>query len=204
MNLSILRARLGKKAERKITVPLPPLFHEGDEGDGAEEPPCIVVPLSAAEDSEVLAFAAEYARSNKAEPKEGDPLYDLGIMAKTIALAVRDIDSPPEARTPFFDGGTDQIFELLPRETIVYLFELCQIWQDACSPSVRRLSVEQLVGHITELAEAEDDGPFVRLSPATRSICMRILARLQVLSLGDKSLPTSLTERVGSVWSPRS
>ncbi|WP_394847402.1 hypothetical protein LZC95_08045 [Pendulispora brunnea] len=192
MKLSALsNARLGAKAERPITIPIA----LGD--DGVIDTPCVVVPLTAAQDAEVLTFALEYARARGAEPKEGEPLFDLACMVKTIELSVRDVDSPREAREPFFDGGTDQVLQFLSRETIVFVYERQQIWQDECSPSVRRVSAADLVDHITRIAEAEDDLPFVVLSPAMRWICTRIMARLHLASAEDRLPSLSPIERIG-------
>jgi hypothetical protein len=188
---SLAAARDGKRAESPITFPL------AINGE-SQEVTVLASPLTGAEESRVLVFALEYAKAKGAEPKEGEPLFDLAVMVKTIELGILDPDSPPTARTPFADGGPDQVLELLGRETIAFLYEAQQQWQDMCSPSVRRVKAEELIEHIIALAEADDDLPFVRLSPGLRWICTRSMARLLTSSLGDKLDISSLSESIGA------
>lgn len=183
---------LGKKAERAIDFPLVT-------GDELQTVPSVLVPLTGTEESEVLAYALRFAKEKGAEnPKEGEPLYDLAVMVGTIERGCLDPDSPKEARGSVFDGGAAQILDNLPRETIAFLYERQQQWQDECSPSVRKVTADQLVAEVIKLAEAEDDLPFVRLSPGLRWILARSMARQLLSSLGDNSPPGSLSEAIGA------
>lgn len=175
----------GKRAERGVELPYV-------DKDGKEQlAPCLLVPLTGLEETEVLRFARDYAKAQGIEnPHEGEPLYDLAVMVKSLSIGCLDTDSPKDAREPFFDGGVDQTLAELGREGIAYLYQRLERWQDDCSPQIRRVSANDLLELTVKLAEAEDDGPFSRLSPGLQWICTRFMAR-QLLALREDSSPPS-------------
>lgn len=182
MPLDLPALLAGKRAERAATFP--------DFVDGADvDRPCILVPLTGTEDAEVLSFAASYARDKGAtEAKPGDPLYDLGFMAKAVALGVRH----PDSRAPFFASAA-AVLDELPRETLVYLFAMVEDWQDSCSPSVRKATQDDLLVGVTALAlgGTEAERFFDRLSPGMRRTYALFMARRLFDSLAPKSPTTS-------------
>lgn len=174
--------QLGARAER--TVELPGILHEG-------KPVSVLLrPLTGVEESDVLRRGFEFAiQEGNAQPRAGDPLYDLGVMVHTLAIGCLDPESPAEGRTAFFDGGAPQILKELGRETIHFIYQRHELWQDECSPYVRNMSGTELMNKIEEVAASMDDGPFLRMSPATRWNFTRTTARLLLDSREAKSAP---------------
>jgi hypothetical protein len=165
----------GTLATKAITLPL----------HGAEHP-LAVRPLNGAEQGDTFAAARAYAVSKGvAEPKPGDRLYDLGLMAATIALGCVCSD---DATKPFFDGGQDQILAHLDADRIALLYEQHQAWQDECSPRASKMSGAEFFVKVMEVANAKaDEDPLARLRPSTRLDWERTLAGLYMISLQDKS-----------------
>lgn len=173
-------AALGIRAERPASLPL----------SSTTSFDVLLRPLTGTEEGLVLSRSRAYAKENGVEdPKETDALYALGIMANTIALASLDPDTPANARELSFDGGASQILGDLGREQIAFLYERQQLWQEECSPTLRRMSAEELMAHAIKIAEAQDDLPFVQLAPVMRLTLVRILAR-QLLSSPEAKSPS--------------
>lgn len=171
----------GTRAERDVDLP-------GFEVDG-KPVRALMRALNGTEEADVLRAATEFAvRKGAAEPKPGDPLFDLSVMAHTLAIACLDPDSSP--RVPFFDGGAPQVLDELPRETIVYLYERQETWQSESSPYHRQMSEGELVAKVREVAASRDDGPFTQLSPGMRWIFARSMASMLLPSLEPKSSTT--------------
>jgi hypothetical protein len=187
---------LGTAAEHDISIPL-----VGGDGNPVTIA-CKVRPLTGAEEANAIEFATDYAKKrgvDEAHAREGTALWDLGYMVKVLHLACLDGESMP--RQPFFDGGPEQILAVLPRETIALLFELQQHWQDEVSPSQKRMPAHEMLAKVREWAEADDERPFVRLSPGLRWICARSMARLLVTLLEGSSPSSSSTESTGQTSS---
>jgi len=166
---SLATLALGTEAERPIELPRP----------GRDPFLTIARPISGTQESLVLEAARAYAKAKGVElPREGEPLYDLAVMAHTIAIACVDPDSDPKDREPSFDGGAQQILDNLGPEEIAYLYERQQLWQDELSPTVSRMSTTELMGVALKLTEAKDDAPFSRLRPVLRLILLRTMAGL--------------------------
>lgn len=188
MKFSLLGA--GKAAEHPVEFPV--IDGEGNTVTAK----CLAVPLSGTEYARALHFATEYCKKNgMPDASEGHSLWDVAYMAKACHLACLDPDSPPKARTPYF-ASPEEILAL-PQPTLAYIFELQQHWQDECSPMQKRLPANELLEKVRELAEAEDERPFLRLSPALRWICMRYTASLLMKLLVGNSLDSSFFENSG-------
>jgi hypothetical protein len=157
----------------------------------APEPPIQVdlIVLTGEEEAEVCAKARAFAIGRGvSEPKQGEPLYDLGAMVYTLLLSVVDHDSAAGEERPFFDSA-EQILKHLDRERISFLYTLQEAWQDECAPLRKDLSEPELYQWVFELAESEDiQIPFGRLRPSTLWIYMRTLARRLIDSQDLKSL----------------
>lgn len=145
-------------------------------------------PLAGLDDALVLERAAEFARSRNAEPKPGDPLYELGLQVHTLLLAALDSDAGSDA--PFFDGGQDQLLAYLDSDRISLLYEKQRLLQNEVSPRKGAMGEREFWEKVLEIAGGgdEDDRPFVSLQPALLRSFTRTLARLHLSSLGLKSL----------------
>ena len=180
--------KLGKRNERTVELPL----LAGEEG-AETAVKVVVVPADGDESGDIASFALEYARSKGAkDPKDGDPLYDLGALIRTLALTVLDAESTTKPRAKFFDGGNADV-QTLPRETMVYLFERQQTWQSEVSPTCKDMGPAEFMSAVIALAKAEDDGFFVGLLPGTRWKLAHFMALLLVPLLEGKSPPSSLS-----------
>jgi hypothetical protein len=184
----------GKRAERKLACPYP---IEGSTETGMH--PCVAIPMSGDEEAECLSFAIKFAK-DKGVPvelaKTGQPIFDLGYMAKVVELTVRDPDEgEPGRRPPTFPGGPDEVLGELQRETILYLFKISEEWSDICSPQRRSLSDADMLEGVRRLAAEGDDGLrfFGECGPSLRFSFMRFTARMLWSSLEGKSTPGSST-----------
>src|SRR4051812_6340335 len=120
---------LGTRATTRVLLPLP----------GVAEPvPVAVRPLSGTEEGAVLERARAYAvAKGVADPKDGDRLYDLGLMVHVLAIACVDVDDPTR---PFFDKGAQQVLDNLDADRIALLYEAQQVWQEECSPRKSKMN----------------------------------------------------------------
>lgn len=185
---------LGKAAENPFSFPM-----LGEAGTPIEVA-CLVRPLDGTEEAVAIEFADGYAAARGVkEAREGNALWDLGYMVKVIAIGCLDPDSPEKAREPLFDRGTEQVLSL-PRETIAFIFEGQQLWQDRVSPTQKKIAGFELIAKVREIAEAENELPFLRLSPALRWTCMRSMASLLLNAPEDKSQDSSPSDRSGQTW----
>lgn len=180
------QAQLGIRAERPIEFEI----------RGA---PCsfAIRPLSGSEEASVLSRATEYAKAkgaDKAEP--GNAIFDLALMMNSLAVACVDTDSPPEARTPFWDGGASQVESNLDTEQITFLYARYELWQSECSPSRGKVSSEELVKLLVEMAGSDGNYDFLaRMRLGTLASCLHITAQLLLGSPEGRSALTSLTEK---------
>jgi len=145
--------------------------------------------LTGGETAGILERARAFARGKGVDdPKEGDPLYELGRMVHTILLAAVDPESPPGAATPFF-ASTSEILDSphIGRDGIVYLAECQESWQDVCSPQVGKVSPDELLEYVGRLAADSTSTFFVSLRPGTRWSLARTTALLLLDSLTLRS-----------------
>jgi hypothetical protein len=167
----------GNRATRKAS------FLDYEAGQEVERE-CLLVPLTGAEDTEALAYAVAYAQKHGSpEPKPDDPLYDRGYMAKVVSLGIRTVEGGP------YFPSAEHVLSVLPREMLLYLYEILEEWQDTCSPFVRRMTEDQLMAGATVLAQggSESDRFFADLSPGMRKLFTLFMARLWWDSLAPKS-----------------
>jgi hypothetical protein len=146
--------------------------------------------LDDADDTAIDEAAGAFAKKHGGEAREGDPQYDRGRALHTLLRACIDKDSPEEAQAPFFDGGLVQV-QTLNRDTIAYLLAAQEVWQDQCSPRKLKLSGEEVLQHLVEVATSEDERPFVRLRPGLQWILLRSTAKLALASPELRSLFSS-------------
>ena len=159
----------------------------------SEGPVTVLVRASSAlEDQQAVAFAVSEARA-KGSPKQepGDQIYDTALWAHIVATTYLDADSPEDARTRFFDGGAQQVLSGLPTDSIAYLFQSQQEWQEEVSPSYKAKSAQELVAIVRSIAERDGDVFFSRCSPLTQLSSARFMAAL-LASLHDTNLQNIL------------
>lgn len=157
----------GKRAER------PTKFRYG-----GEDVATLLVPLSAGDEMAVDEAAIKIAKVRGAEVSDASPVYRRALMMATLHLGCVDPDSPPDARTPTFDVGIDQLLELDP-DTLAHLYEEHQLHQELVAPNYRQATVPELVRMCKEVAASEQD-PFrwFRYSRGMQSSCARFMASL--------------------------
>lgn len=146
-----------------------------------------VRPMTGLEEGEAYAAARAYAVSKGvADPKPTDRIYEIGVMANTIAIACVDV----EAHETRYFSNANEVLDNLDTDRIAYLFEAQQLWQDECSPLVKSMTEAQWAAKIIEVTEAAEEVDF--LSP------MRPVMRLAFLRLTVSRLFRSLTDNSGS------
>lgn len=145
----------------------------------------LVMPLLAGRDREIETGAAEYARSEKAEAKPGEPTYERGIYAHTILLSVLD----PEDRKPMFASIAEMLDPAtgLDRDRLALLFELQQQAQADFAPHAGKLTSAEFFNLLERTAEAPEgtDLPFEPLPRGMQRAYHRGIARLYKDSLAQ-------------------
>lgn len=159
-----------------------------------------VRPLVANEEADALASARTFAAAKGLpDPKEGQPVYDLAVLAHYAHAACVDHDSPVDAPAPFFDSAEQAAS--LDRDRLQILFEAWSAWQEECSPRKMTLTPEQYAGLVYMLAEGgtgSTDDPFLlRLPRATLVSCMRTMAAQLVASPTLRSPSSSSSSPAG-------
>lgn len=174
----------GKRAERAVEVP---------GYTTADGKPFVVLarPLTGLEHEEAHAAArARAVDKGVADPRLGDPVYDIALMAHILAIGYVDPDSSPDARTFSFSSAEEVLKELHPEE-IVYLHHRHEVWQDECSPISERMTDGNLLEKVREVAGPDGQATFMRLSPATQVNFAISTARTLLPLLEAKSSPGS-------------
>jgi hypothetical protein len=127
----------------------------------------------------ILEGATRYAIERKGEPKDGCELYDYGKALYTVATTAVDPDSDPKNPVPFFGKSDNPTLEErvedarthpnIGRDTILFLAECQDVWQDECSPQpgIGEKTPEE---YYTMIAGVAAQGPlaFLQLSAGTR------------------------------------
>lgn len=154
--------------------------------------------LNALDEEQALSDARRRAKTEGVEdPKPGEPLYDLALMVETVAIAYLDPESPPNARTPFFDAGSDAVRKWYGREAIALLYELQQDYQDRVAPNVAKLSPYDFYNGILKLGDEDEQQArffYYRCRPGLRWSFMRSMAVQQRSALMSKFSPGSPSE----------
>jgi hypothetical protein len=157
-----------------------------------------VRPLLDDDDDQIETQALAYAtQRGVADPKAGHPIYDRGVALYTLLLACSDPDSPDGAPVPYFDN-IEQIRTGLDRHRIAWLLAAQQVWEDTCSPRTLKMSPNEFVAHIMEVAVSKDEAPFLRLRPGLQWILLRTLAKQYISSPEPRSLYGLVSESSSS------
>lgn len=150
--------------------------------------------LSVDEETDAIARArARAIAKGLAEPKAGEPLYDISLMAETVFAAARVVGG----EDAFFDAASD--VSSLDRDTIQYLYQAHALFTDRCSPRLLKMSPEEFVAGIAVLASEDSESIrfFERLGPGLQWIYTRTLARQAVTSQTLRSGSGSTSEAPG-------
>lgn len=174
----------GTRAEKKVVLPT---IEE-------KEFAILLRPLTGLEHEEANAQALERARSKGVtEPKLGDPIFDLAMMAAVLLHGCVDPESPPNARQPTFSSLEEILVGLHPEE-IVFLHHSHEIWQHECSPSKGVVDDTNLLQVVREVAGPAGELNFMRLLPNMQVSCAISMARTLLPLLEAKSSPGKSSE----------
>jgi hypothetical protein len=182
----------GRKARKTFTVELP----SSDPGGDPETFDVDLTVLDGEREAMVLQGAREYAKQRGGEGKEGEPLYELGHMVHTIALAIVDVDVKDKDE-PFFES-VDEVLRSheLGRDGIVYLYHAQKAFQQKVAPG-RKIgeTPAQYIELVMKTAEAETTDFFDALELASQQSYVLFTAKMLRDLLTLKSLTSS-----DSVW----
>lgn len=140
----------------------------------------------------VYELTNRYAKEHGAAAcQDSDPIWSLGCAVYTIAIAAVDVDSDPANPRPFFGKTPDASVEeraidvlsnpLIGRDSILYLAEQQEIWQDETNPQRKTATKDELWQMVGEVVEHGAD-PFLRWGPGLRLTFMHFMA-VQLLTL---------------------
>lgn len=190
----------GVRQIRLIDIPLKNMV-------GTEGVTSIPAALAVIDDwGEVIEAATKYTVAHGCKAEPGSEMYDYQKAVYTVAAAVVDAESDPANLRPFF-GTTDnpsleeraidvRTNKMIGRDTILYLAECQDVWQDECSPQPGggEKSPEEYYAMIAEVAR--DGGlPFLKLSAGSRLKFLLFTANLllSLPALNSTSGSTSTT-----------
>lgn len=144
--------------------------------------------LTGAEESLVLQKAREHALEHGvSDPKDGEPLYEVGKMVWSLSLGILDHDSPENDPKLFFDGGAKQILDEVDGDLIAFLFTRWEIWQGECSHQLGSLSGPQFWEQIVKVTVSNDDLPFSQMRRTAQWVLLRTMGALWLNSPEAKS-----------------
>jgi hypothetical protein len=158
---------------------------------------CAFRALLGRELASVLTDAKAFASARNApEQSDDNPIYQLGIWVYTLVLGCVDVESADQA--PFFDEGADQVLTL-DVDRIALLYERQQAWQDDCAPLPKRMSGEEYMRKLLEVAASEegDDAPFEKLPRVLLESFARTTAK-QLVSLVPHKLDSGSASETDS------
>ena len=182
----------GKRARKRVLFPLPGSVAKQEGGfEGATEPVDLVV-LSPLDLTDAHERACAFAKARGAEPKEGDPVYELALRGYTLEIALCDYESPDKA-VPF--ATFDQLMsgDGITDAHLAYMYELHEQFQFECSPRTAKLDAETFAS-VTKGLVQKDYLPFLQLARGTQANYLHSLAALYVNSQRSRSLSGSNSE----------
>lgn len=148
-----------------------------------------VRPINAFDEKDVVTNARKFAKEHGVDaPTNDDQLYVMGVWVHTLLVACSSMGADDKGE-PFF-GGVDEILKGLDRDRISYLFEQQQRAQEDAGFRKERLSPDELLKAIHDVATSEvgaETLPFWKWGPALRASFMHTTASLLYISLLSKS-----------------
>jgi len=143
--------------------------------------------LTGTEESLVLQKAREHAiQHGSKDPKDGDPLYEAGKMAWSLAFGVLDHDSPEDDPKPFFSSAKE-ILDELDGDLIGFLYDRWDSWQGECSHRIGTMTGPQFWEQLVRVTVSDDDLPFLQMQRTTQWVLFRTLGLLYLNSPEAKS-----------------
>jgi len=163
----------------------------------AREWTCDLGLLTADDDLLILERAADVARSKKAKPERGDPVFEFAMSCEIVAFTAIDPESPKDAPARFFKSS-EQVRKNLDRDRVHYLQARQAAFQEKQSPLKRSHTEEEYRRKIVELAVegAANANPFDDWAPSSVVDLMCFTARLCValMTFKSTSIGSSSTE----------
>lgn len=157
-------------------------------------------------EQELIAVRAnEYAAERKIDPafrNERNPVYSLGYSLNLLAVTCVDPDGDPKNPRSFWGDTIDEAIdtirhcEHMSRDSLLYLAEQQDSWQDAVSPQAKTLSPDQLFALMEEVATSPDASPFLDLRPGMQWQLLRFIngLYLNLLTASSPSVSSSSEE----------
>lgn len=191
----------GKRQIRAVEIPLKNFVCEG-------EIKTVLVGLrvlSGEDYAVILSSASQWTLEHNGKSEPGNEIYDFAKAVYTIAVAAVDPDSDPSAPRPFFGASENPTVEerasdilkseLIGRDTILYLAEHQDVWQNECSPQPG-LGTKTPEEWLSMVAGVVVEGPlaFLRLSAASRLNFLLATANLLLSLPALKSTSGSTAE----------
>jgi hypothetical protein len=190
----------GKRARKPVDCPTP------IDGWGEAGPQKLaIVVLPGDDDGDAHESARAYAtRKGAHDPKPGDVHYDLGLMVHQLVRSCVDPDVPgsfayfftpddvkPEANTrEAFELRAALVLSSFDRESIAYLHQMQEVWQDECSPWGKHPNEQEIIDKLTELEQAVDPSlPFRMFRLATVGSLLLTTVKQRAVLLRDRLEP---------------
>lgn len=140
-------------------------------------------------------FAIERGNPN---PTEDDPNYNLGTQINTLCRACVDADSDP-LNPDLFEPDPKEWLDNpnLTRDTLTYLCEEWEWWNDRVNPQIKNFSDHEMLAFVGQLVVNPDI--FLSLRAGVQRSLVAFMAALLWNSLQPKSEPgTGSTENIPS------
>lgn len=152
--------------------------------------------LLAFERERILELAALRCKSKGGTPEENNPLYNHALAIYTVASSCVDPDAAPGTDAPLFFAPKGQEFSIeaaaevlrtskhITDDTILYLRERQEAWQDQINPQAMSLADNELWDVVKK--GVEDEGFFHSFRAGLLVRLTNTMASLVVDLLGDK------------------
>lgn len=223
--LKLSNVAKGTRAIKKVLLPVvntpgrmlvdQPELAAQREANGNPERDDFVIGLRALRPDEfetIVCRADQYASKHSVDPafrNERNPIYSLGYTYNLLAITCVDPDGDPDDPAPFWGprGDIDAAVETirkcdhLSRDSLLYLAELQEAWQDQVSPQAKTLTPTQLYELMGEVAASTDASPFLALRPGMQWQLVRFINGLY-LSLLTANSPSDSTSSESSSRNP--
>jgi hypothetical protein len=190
----------GTRARQTVDCPAPI-----DAGESSEKLKVDLVVLSGDDDADAHEAARAYAvGKGSVTAAPGDVHYDLGLMVHQLVRSSVDPDVPGSFAFFFASPDDDpalrssQSFERMAlvvlarfdRESIAYLHQLQEVWQDECAPWGKHADEAQILDSLEKLEAVVDPSvPFQMFRPATVGSLLLTTVKQRAALLRDKLGP---------------
>lgn len=139
-------------------------------------------------------LAKEWARKNKsADPKDGDPNYDMALKAAIVSMGVTQPVEDPNAPL-LYPGGFEEVIHELDDDVISYLYAIWEQHRERMSPMKLSIEPAEFLNGVRVMADDDESAALVffsRLHPGTQLTFTRLLAALYVSAHWTKSSSSS-------------